>query len=454
MKKISVIFCLSFLSFGCKKYLEVPEPRTQLSGESIFRSDNTAIAAQVAIYSQLEAEALTYYMPLLTGFSSDELRNHAFSIEYDELYFNSLTASNNIISYVWSQWYKIIYQANSMVEGLSRSAGITPAVRDQLKGEALFIRAFAYFNLTNLFGAVPFTTTTDYTVNASLHRTSVDSIYGRMRTDLEEAAELLTTGYRSGTNANTSERVRPNKWTAKALLARVHLFMNNWSNAELISSEVINSGMYQLKTNLTDVFLKNNSEAIWQIMAVSRGYNSYPGGLFIETTTPSTSSVSPLFIDSFRPDDLRFSSWIGSIFDGIDTYYFPYKYKVGPNAPSITEYTMVLRLAEQFLIRSESRAMQNEMAGAEEDLNKIRIRSGLQPVSGLPQSGLLDSLEVERKFELMFETGDRWFNLKRTNRASAVLGPIKSDWQALDQLYPIPLSEINLNSNLYQNPGY
>jgi hypothetical protein len=440
---------------GCKKYLEIGEPRTQLSGSSIFNRDMTAIAAQVAIYSQLEATGMFYNMTLATGMSSDEFQNHSFLIDFADLQNNNLTASNERTGLLWSEWYKFIYQANAMVEGLSRSAGVSSAVRDQLTGEALFVRALAYFNLVNLFGPIPLVTTTNYEVNARLPRSSIDSVYSQIKKDLESAGLLLEPEYRSANNSITSERVRPNKWAAKALLARILLYLELWQDAETLSTEVINSGPYSLNANLNNVFLKNNSEAIWQIMSVLKGYNSFAGGIFIETTTPAISSIPHTFLNSFRPDDNRRTSWIGSVFDGFDTYYFPYKYKIAQNAPTITEYTMVLRLAEQFLIRSEARAMQNNLLGSEEDLNEIRSRSGLQSISGLTQQMLLDSIRVERKFELAFETGDRWFNLKRINKANNILGPLKgANWQSTDQLYPIPLQEISLNSNLVQNPGY
>ena len=121
----------------------------------------------------------------------------------------------------------------------------------------------------------------------------------------------------------------------------------------------------------------------------------------------------------------------------------------------ITEYTIVLLLAGQFLIRAEARAMQHKLTQGESDLNTIRLRAGLSAVSGLNQAALLDSIQAERKIELMFETGDRWINLKRTQTINGVLTPIKgSNWNETDQLFPIPQTERLRNPNLSQNPGY
>ncbi|MFN3665404.1 MAG: RagB/SusD family nutrient uptake outer membrane protein, partial [Sediminibacterium sp.] len=137
------------------------------------------------------------------------------------------------------------------------------------------------------------------------------------------------------------------------------------------------------------------------------------------------------------------------------TYYYPYKYKVGLNASTITEYTMVLRLSEQYLIRAEARAKLNNINGSLADLNQIRIRAGLTGLSGVSQTPLIDSIQIERKYELFSEFGDRWFNLRRTGSINQIMKNVKgNNWTDTDQLYPIPQSEINKNARLKQNPGY
>jgi hypothetical protein len=116
----------------------------------------------------------------------------------------------------------------------------------------------------------------------------------------------------------------------------------------------------------------------------------------------------------------------------------------------------VLRLAEQYLIRAEARANQNNIAGAVDDINVIRTRAGLPAVSqGVSKDQCLLAIEQERRIELFTEWGHRWFDLKRTNRADAVLSTLKSpNWQSADRLYPIPQSELETDVHLNQNPGY
>ena len=117
---------------------------------------------------------------------------------------------------------------------------------------------------------------------------------------------------------------------------------------------------------------------------------------------------------------------------------------------------MVMRLAEQFLIRAEARIQQDKLDDGRADLDSVRIRAGLLALpEDLDKSELLLAVEQERHMELFVEWGHRWFDLKRTGRSNTVLAPIKgADWQATDTLYPIPLDARKTNIHLDQNDGY
>src|SRR5690606_34695087 len=120
------------------------------------------------------------------------------------------------------------------------------------------------------------------------------------------------------------------------------------------------------------------------------------------------------------------------------------------------EYSVVMRLAEQYLIRAEARAQQGNLAGpngAESDLDMVRNRAGLDDVVGMGKNALLDAIMRERRVELFTEFGHRWLDLIRTGRADSVLAT-KPDWDAQDKLWPIPQRELDTNPNLTQNDGY
>src|SRR5690606_32275299 len=113
--------------------------------------------------------------------------------------------------------YNIIYMCNNAIEGLNTYDGVSADLKDQLMGEALFVRSFVYFYLVNLYGEVPFIQSPDYRKNVLATRTGTEDIYHTIIADLEFAASHLGNTYLDG------ERIRPNKFTAMALLARTYL---------------------------------------------------------------------------------------------------------------------------------------------------------------------------------------------------------------------------------------
>lgn len=456
MKKLLIFCYISTLTFSCKKYLSLDSPTTVLTSEAIFRSDATATAAVLSIYAGMETDGLAYNHALMTGLSSDEMINYSTSPSNIDFATNNLTAENPMILNSWRNWYKYIYQANAILDGLRTAGNISSSVAKQLEGEARFIRAFCYFYLVNLFGDVPVVQSTDYRRNSEEPRTSSSEVNSFITNELQQAILLLSEDYLNGNNTRGLERVRANKWVAKALLAKQYLYRGQWEMAELTATEILNNtSTYELLPDLEKVFLKNSREAILQWQSQVPGYNSYPGAFFILTTTPNSVALDTMFVKSFHPNDYRKSNWINSIENGGHTYFFPFKYKIKQNATAISEYTMVMRVSEQYLIRAEARARQEKLFDAESDLNAIRQRANLSIVNGLNKFEMLDSIEQQRRWEFFAEFGDRWLNLKRVGKASFVLSDFKgSNWSPEDTLYPIPAAERLLNNQLSQNPGY
>jgi hypothetical protein len=454
---IGAILCLSYSA--CKKFVEVAPPSTELIAATVFTNDEKATAALVSIYSRIMegvsgfASGGSQSYTELGGLSSDELINYSVAASREEFYTNALSPSNPTLTAVWNQTYQYIFQANAVLEGLSASSGVTPGTKKQLEGEAKFIRAFLHFYLLNYWGNIPYVTSTDYRTNALLPRLGSTEVYQKIITDLTQAENLLTETYVSG-----SERVRPNKWTAAAFLARVYLYDQQWDKAASEASLVINATDYSLVPDLNNCFLKNSPEAIWQLKPVIPNYNSSEGYNFILLGQPDNVSLSPLLVSGFEPSDMRRVAWIDSITVANETFYFPYKYKIkgGATNTALSEYSIVLRLAEQYLIRAEARARLSDISGAQSDLDRIRERAGLPNTTANSQDLLLLAIEHERQTELFTEWGGhRWLDLKRTGRADAILSALKGPgWQTTDQLYPLPQTELQKDPNLTQNPGY
>ncbi|WP_257658754.1 RagB/SusD family nutrient uptake outer membrane protein [Parapedobacter lycopersici] len=460
MKKIYFIIHLLIGStvLSCSELVEIDPPTDSLSGDHLFADDASATSVLNGMYTQLVkagfASGSSASVTLLAGASADGFVANGSSIASQDIAaFNENALHSEIqgVAGLWNSLYQQVFYANTALEGLAAADGLSSPVKRQLQGEALFVRAFCYFYLVNLFGEVPLALTGDYRVNNALTRASVAAVYAQLMADLREAVELLPEGF-----AHTGgERVRPNRAAAQALLARALLFTGDWPGAVEQASAVIDrTDMYRL-TPLDAVFLKNSEAAIWQLIPPNAYTNEGWSYIPAENSLPRYVTLSDGLLALFQPDDQRLAEWIGrSTYLDLE-FYYPHKYKVWDNSMPQDEYTMVLRLAEQYLIRAEALARQDQLAEAKADMDALRGRAGLDGLpDGMGKEALLAEIENERFRELFGEWGHRWLDLKRTGRVDAVLSVVKPNWQSYQQLYPIPKVELDRNGNLNPNPNY
>jgi len=452
--RIAWLFVLVCLFSACEKFIEVPLPADQVESGTVFSDAQTATGAVTALYSEMIRSPLLLAnggISILTGLTADEIYNTVPDGDMDPFTHNAIPATNetNLLGRLWEAGYKAIYGANAVLEGLANASSLDTVLRQQLAGEAKIVRAFHYFYLVNLFGPVPLVTGTNYRKNAIVPRTASDTIYHQIILDLQEAEAWLPQSYPSG------ERIRPNRRTATALLARVYLYLKQWERAEAVATTVINSGDFMLEDDLNVVFLAGSKEAIWQLQPSNSYYNTAEGNAFIPYDTASLPSfvLQDSLVEAFEAGDMRKLKWVAkNTVNGI-TYYYPYKYKV-QSSSTLTEYNIVIRLAELYLIRAEARVQLGLYPDALADLNQVRVRAGLPQLEMMPKEALSKMLEQERRVELFCEWGHRWMDLKRTGRIDAVLEGVKEAWRPTDALYPIPFSELLRNPSLTQNPGY
>lgn len=452
---------------GCKKLVDVNSPTTNITGENVFTNEGTATAVMTGIYTQISTSPLLngelISIGFLTGLAGDELflYDKSFDRDLNNYFINNLNP--NVQYNVWNSIYPKLFVVNSIIEKVPSSQSLSLGVKKQLLGEAKFMRAFLYIYLVELYGDVPLVTSTDYKINSVLARTSHLEVWAQIISDLKEAQDLLSAKYVDGTLlTNSLERLRPNKWAATALLARSYLYTGDWKKAEDQSTAVIsNMALYHLDS-LDNVFQKNNPEAIWQLQPVNFGSNTEDAKTYLINSTGFTRAkpvyMNPKLVNSFEIGDKRKTKWVDSTILSNNTYYFASKYKSDSlNAP-ITEYNTVLRLAEQYLIRAEARAQQNNLVGALADLNIIRQRAWLEKSVATSKDLLLTAIYHERRVELFTEWGHRWLDLKRAkliNAVMSVITPLKGGtWSSNWQFFPIPSSEIIADTNLSQNEGY
>lgn len=455
MKRIIKVTTVTFtciLLYSCSEFLNIDKPKDQLVKPAVFTSDRSAEAALAGIYSSMADinSAISARLHLAAALCSDELYHTYMESSYDQMLTNNIQNTNGAVDDIWTDLYKYIYYTNSILEGLVASDDVSSTTKTRLTGEAKLVRALCFFYLCNLWGEVPLTTISDYRENESLPRSSLSEIYSFIIKELEEAYQML-----SGTEL-ANERTRPSKQAAMAFLARVHLFQQDWQKAARAASEVIESELFKLE-DLSGCFLKDSRETIWQLAAVNPDYNTFIGQQVIpasETTIPRYVLLEA-FANSIEDGDQRISDWTSTaIVRGIN-YRFPYKYKLGTASDQAQEFLVISRLAELYLIRAEALARLGNLDEAHVDLNVIRNRAGLDDLTGNSKEELLLAIEQERRVEFFLEWGHRWLDLKRTGRSDDVLQELKApEWQASDTLWPIPLSQIEANPYLTQNPGY
>jgi hypothetical protein len=457
IKRIYVIAVLALLLPNCRKLLNAPSPQDQLTAATVFSNDANAEEAMTGLYIEVMNPSRTLLnggMSLYGGLSSDELANTTPNPFIDPFRTNELTPDNIYCSSLYGTAYNIIFTANSLIAGLNASGGVSPAMKSELRGEAEVVRALEYFYLVNLYGGVPLVTDINFQTTAKLPRDSVAGVYAQIEADLADAQQVLSATYLS-TSAFPGARTRPNRLAAMALLARVWLYRGQWALAEQEADTVIGSGIYQLEPSLDSVFRSGSREAIWQLQPVNSTLTTAEAAAFVPR--PGFRPAYMLtgeWLAAVEPGDLRQVSWTDSVLVGPAWYYYPYKYKLTALSAVDTEYNMVLRLAEVYLIRAEARAMRGNIAGVQADLNTVRARAGLPATTAGDVPGLLSAIGHERQVELVAEWGHRWLDLKRTGLADAVLGSEKPGWVGTDTLYPIPAGELTANPGLSQNPGY
>jgi hypothetical protein len=461
-KLLLLLICgLSLFFSSCEKLIDVDVPVNQLTTSDIYADSLTAQATVNGMYSVMynttgggtvTASAFGTFLNNYPAKSADEL--YWTITPDDEFTTNSLLPTSGNVNTLWVNPYLTIYQANKVIEGVSGSA-LSQTLKTQLIGEAKFVRAYCYYTLINLFGAVPLVTTTNVQANLVLPRTAIQDVYAVIVQDLKDAQSTLAKDYSWSANLRT----RANSWAATALLARVYLYQKQYAMAEAESTKVISQTAMFTLPSLSGIFLRASTEIIWAFNTNQFGYPFIARALLPSSSGEPSQPVTTELNNAFEKDpvlrrpeyiDDRYAEWIRTSPGGL---FYAAKYKTSTVVN--TELAVVLRLAEQYLIRAEARAQLDNLSGCIEDINKIRTRAGLRPTPATLKPDLLLAIEHERQVELCLEYGHRWFDLKRTNRAEAVLKSIPGKvWTPTDELYPIPNQQITNNSNLEQNEGY
>jgi hypothetical protein len=480
MKKIFIpVFALMLL--GSCQVLD-KEPLPTVSPTTFFKTGDDAEAAITAVYDALQGTGLWSQDLIVAGeMPSDNCTSANGDVGPMERI--AWTPTTSQVTNIFRDCYIGINRANAVIKyvpGISMSG----QRRDEILGEAYFIRGLLYFNLVKLYGGVPLRLepTENGTPSAvSLPRTSAEAVYAQVVSDLTTAAE----------KAPSAKNNRASRAAASAILARVQLTQRQWSQALAAANQVLNNKTYSLNSSFKSLFPANNTgESIFEIQnsGSTDGNNILPDLLL--PNPPATYSFSKFNIPtqelvSLGLSDKNDKRWaaIGPVTGGIDhaSYVdggpgtgndngpFVYKWPGNPNAFNSPDNTYVIRLAEVYLIYAEAaNELGNPAADVLDKLNAVRRRAGLTdfPAAGATKESLRTEIDKQRRLELAFE-GERWYDLLRYARHTQADPSVKHAKTALDVieqirgtrdekylLFPLPQNEINTNAQLSQNPGF
>ena len=448
----SMLFCVALtIAAGCDNVLE-PDPVDLLTNDIVLNEPRDVGNVEIGLYS-----AFRNIIPatVIAGdFTADMLIHNGTFSQYRELGTKQISSANASVATLWASIYNTVYIANFILERLPEVEGVATTQRNQVMGTAHFLRGYAYSIALNTFGGVPLVTTTDIETNRNIPRATTEDIL-----------DLILDDYTEGLSSLPDQPTDPGyagKNAVRAALARFHLYLGNWSDAEDFATAVIGSGDYELETSFSDVVTKDfPSESIFEVAYTTTDDPGTDGNVGLNNLFVGRRDIIPsnqvvLALSSSESGD-RFSSISFDLnnLNGTDNGWSVVNYGT---ADANNNNVVVFRLPEMYLIRAEARTQQDKVTGtnsAQEDINVLRTRSNAVQVTSVSKSQMLRIIEEERRYELAFE-GHRWYDLVRTGRASAVMSAFSSNWRDAYEKWPIPQREIQNNPALVgnQNPGY
>lgn len=437
-----LIFIVIILS-ACETDLDL-NPKVQVSEEEAFSSRENVLAALTGCYDALQLQH--YYgrnLIIVGDLASDNSLANGTKVEYYDVDKNSLLANNIIVEGIWTDIYVAINRVNYMLYKIRDINFFDPEELKDMQGQLHFLRALHYFNLVRLYGGVPLKllpTLNDSPENF-LKRSSVEDVYNQIIADLGFARLNIS-------------NISPEKATQKAansLLASVELTRGNYTASYQYANFALQAGA-SLSNDYSVLFSGKTDpdpEIIFYIPFSATDKNRLAEYNFPNTLGGRHENAPAPAIISTDTADTR-KRIIAASHNGV---YYTRKYA---DLTTGSDRVIVLRNAEIYLIRAEAVFNIDSAANRQliiDDLNLIRKRAGLSPVSSGEAVSLLWLIEREKQIEFAFE-GKRWFDLIRTGRAMQTVSTITEPYQ---MLFPVPLSEILANPTIGvedQNEGY
>ncbi len=471
IKNLVLMFgVLLLINIGCVDLEETPKDFT---GPAYYYNspgqiESAFASAMARLYGEWSAYSYGHW-----NFESD-----------DQMYGGELVFSDDQGSDLWGAHYRAIADLNPAIKALSidkLGTSATQEEKDALMAQAKFIRAYNYFSLVRLFGDIPLITENTNVETDKIIRNPIAEVYALIEQDLLFAVQNLPDSW------DGDQRGRPAKGAAKTLLAKVYITMatspmnntSNYAKARDMAADVMDDGTYSLVPDINEVFALSNSygpEIMWSFNA-SEDDNSTPPQIWLpgtmadgwgdfksdkiwgENYPAEPRKDAYLLLEDW--DGTPYTEWYGTtpyvkkfLYDSRDNQE---RYRSVQNIP-------ILRFADVLLLFAEAENMVNggPTQAAINAANKIidrannNIANPLDPrlTIGMSQAAFDAAVIQQRNLELCFEY-DRWYDLIRKRiLCDTAIPEIRQNCDDDDYLWPIPQTDLRLNPNLTQNPGY
>lgn len=495
MKQVRLSFIIIIgitLLTSCKDFLDIRQEGTVPStGLDYTKSENIFLPVSNA-YAKMRT-GTTHAFSYIGAFEITSDNADKGSTPEDNptmAQFNNFTyeSSNTLLNELWQGYFDIVSAANNALYQMpyfeeAMQSDENKKYTHECAAEAKVIRAYAYFNLTRLFGRVPLV---DKLMTAeelaALHQESTDNLYHFILNDLEEAIPVLPESY------SNEWAGRINKYTAMAIKAKVHLYRNEWDSVASLTDRIMVSGKYALLNDFREVFSidgENSKESLFEIQSSTLGKTSGEATYLEYAYVQGPRGNSPANMQGWgfctpSNDLIQFFTKRGETVRAATTFlyrgtitpegdsikvactnpvyngkvYTPSKYNNWSfNGYGFDQNVRILRYSDVLLMFAEAKlrgASTGNTAGysALTAVNEVRERVKLAPLSTVTLQDVWD----ERRAELALEE-DRFFDLIRTGQAATVLkshGYVDNK----NNVFPIPAMQMQLNHNLEQNQGY
>lgn len=508
--KIGLMVCFLFGINACHDELDIVDPN-RLSNESFYENADQAVAAVDAIYNALIIDGMYQRMtPVYNDGRSDELSCRSPWVFLTGLSNFTVPGTDAALEIFWAGHYIMVSRANQALENIP-NIEMDEGLRNRLLGQAYFLRALAYFNLTNVHENVPLILETPkggdsyYPSNEGVTR---DMVYSQVKSDLETAIGLLPLNYNSVEGPDQGQFGRATQGAAQSLLGKVFLFEGNYSEAGRYFEAVINSNEYALGDNYFDLFTQdpglensNPGKIFWADFTTSTAAEFNWGGdpnvnwrqFLAITPTYSQGDFYDFYATEFLYNEMREELTVDGTLDpryhatilsyepdegyttayGVDwfergyteTDFFIKKYTnaaTGSDAFASGFDYHIIRYADVLLMYAECLANTGDVAGAAGYVQQVRNRANLPDreaeFAALSLDDFMDQLEHERIMELAIE-GHRWWDILRWGKLddAAELAELQSHdfefstFAANRKVMPIAQTELDRNPNLVGN---